>query len=290
MKTCFFKMALPVAVAAFMLTSCSDDEPEAPKNYYRVIGFENADGVLAGPTSYGENLYATYDGTRFITGSEELMDGVDFQFGINEDAGEYNFWNGGVVRSQWNYRTDIEGKTEGWWMTYSNQCSVYNTASVDGSNKGAGADGSNTFAVINGYNDGNFNHSAASMSFSGGKEYVIEDLMYCPTSYLYGVMTNGSAYSTNPGMSLESVRGWFKMTVTGYDAAGNVTSTVDEYVADFRDSERKVEIPTTWTPLNLTGLGKVNKIVFNFTGSDTGAYGMNTPAYMAIDNIKVRMN
>ncbi len=283
-------MALPVMAAAFMMTSCSDDEPADPTYYYRVIGFENARGVKAGPTSYGENLYATYTGPRFTTGTEELENGVDFQFGINERDDAFNFWSGGTVLSQWNYRSDIEGQTEGWWMTYMNQCSVYNTDSTDGSNSGAGADGSNTFAVINGYNDGANNQSAASMSFSGGKEYLIENLMYCPTSYLYGFMANGGPYSSNPGMSLEQVRGWFMMTVTGYDARGNVTSTVSEYVADFRDSERKVEIPTTWKQLDLSSLGKVNKIMFNFSGSDTGAYGLNTPAYMAIDNIKVRMN
>lgn len=285
-----FKLFFAVVAGCMSLVSCSDDEPEAPTYYYRVIGFENASGVKAGPTSYGENLYASYAGSRFTTGSEELMDGVDFLFGINESNGEFNFWNGGTVLSQWNYRTDIEGQAEGWWMTYLNQCSVYNTNSTDGSNSGAGADGSNTFAVINGYNDAAYSQSAASMSFSGGKEYLIENLMYCPTSYLYGVMSNGNPYGSNPDMSLEQVRGWFMMTVTGYDAQGNVTSTVSEYVADFRDSERKVEIPTTWKQLNLSSLGKVNRIEFNFSGSDTGAYGLNTPAYMAIDNIKVRMN
>ena len=37
-------------------------------------------------------------------------------------------------------------------------------------------------------------------------------------------------------------------------------------------------------------MGRVNKVVFNFEGSDTGQWGLNTPAYLALDNITIRMN
>lgn len=41
---------------------------------------------------------------------------------------------------------------------------------------------------------------------------------------------------------------------------------------------------TTWSywPINAEG---VKTVKFNFTGSDTGDYGLNTPAYLCIDDI-----
>lgn len=286
-----FKSLLALAAGAMMtLASCSD-EPDAPSVYRRVISFENTNITLAGPTSYGENLYADYDGRRFVAGSIELEKGVEFQFGINPDetTGEYNFWNGGMVLSKWNYRTSPQGKAEDWWQTYENQCSVYNTASTDGSNAGAGVDGSNTFAVINGYSD-QFNQKSASFNFSGGKEYMVEYLSYCPTSYVYGVVTNGNPFGNEPGHGLKDVRGWVKLTATGYNAAGQAVSTVEKYLCDYRTANNQVELPTTWQKWDLSSLGKVNKVEFNFSGSDTGSWGLNTPAYLAIDDITIRMN
>lgn len=284
------KLFFALISASLMLASCSDDDPADPTVYRRVIGFENASGPLAGPTSYGANLYDGFTGgTQFINGAEEVEDGVYLEFGINSDAGTYNFWNGGIVRSDWNYRTDIAGQSAGWWYTFSNQCSVYNTASTDGANRGAGADGSNTFAVINGYFDAN-NNKSASFNFSGSKEYLVENIAVCPTSYLYGNITEGNAYGNDPGKSLKEVGGWFKVTATGYNAAGTKTATVEKYICDYRNASSPVEIASTWETWDVSAMGRVNKVVFNFEGSDTGQWGLNTPAYLAIDNITLRLN
>lgn len=285
------KVALAALAATMMLTACSDDEPAEPTIYRRVINFEGTNITLAGPTSYGENLYADYAGPKFITGAIEVEKGVNLEFGINADAttGEYNFWNGGMVLSQWNIRSDAGDKAAGWWYTYQNQCSIYNTASTDGSNKGAGFNGTNTFALINGYSDAN-NDKSASFNFSNGKEYMIENLMYCPTSYVYGTIVYGNPFGNDPGLPMKNTNGWFKVTATGYDAAGNKTTTVEEYLCDYRNSSSPIEISGAWKKWDLSALGKVNKVTFNFAGSDTGTWGLNTPAYLCLDDITIRMN
>lgn len=277
--------------ASLMLASCSEDGPEAPTAYYRVIDFENTRVTLAGPTSYGANLYASYDGTKFVKGEIEVEKGVNMEFGINRSSwyNDYDFSAGGMVLSQWNYRTDIEGVSEGWWYTFSNQCSVYNTDSQDGANKGAGAGGSNTFAVINGF-EGEYSDGVGSFRFTNGAEYRVVAMDICPTSYVYGCITEGNAFGNNPDKSLEEVGGWFKIIATGYDAEGNETASVEKYICDYRSSIRPVKISSTWENWDLSGLGRVNEVKFNFEGSDSGAYGLNTPAYMALDNITIRMN
>ena len=42
----------------------------------------------------------------------------------------------------------------------------------------------------------------------------------------------------------------------------------------------------TWEWVDLTSLGVVYGLEFELTSSDTGAYGMNTPAYFAMDDLE----
>ncbi len=295
-KVIDLKVALVALAAAGMFASCSDDGPDGPDGYYRVIGFENSGLTLAGPTSKGDNLYESYDGTKFLEGRVEVESGVDMVFGINESLwdDEYNFWNGGMALSQWNIRSNTGTNTGDWWYSWNNQCSVYNTASTDGANTGAGAGGSNTFAVINGYSDNNSMSSMAQFSFTANAEYTVESIEICPPSYLYGVITAGNQVESLDANSLINAKGWFKIMAYGYDANGDPTNgglPVEKYICDYRaDANPKVPIATTWQTWDLSALGKVNTVKFNFDGSDKGSFGLNTPAYMCIDDIRLRLN
>jgi len=72
---------------------------------------------------------------------------------------------------------------------------------------------------------------------------------------------------------------WFTLTITGKDAAGNVTGMVDFNLATGTD------ILNTWEWVDLSTLGMVKSLEFSLTSSDTGDYGMNTPAYFCMDLI-----
>jgi hypothetical protein len=98
------------------------------------------------------------------------------------------------------------------------------------------------------------------------------------SAYTYTSMLNGDAYSK------KFVKDdWFKLTITGYDAAGEVTGTKEYYLADLRD-EAKAYIINDWRYVDLSGLGKVSKLSFELTSTDNGEWGMNTPAYFCFDN------
>ena len=62
-----------------------------------------------------------------------------------------------------------------------------------------------------------------------------------------------------------------------------MTGTKDYYLADLRD-EAKAYIINDWRYVDLSGLGKVKTIGFEMSSSDTGDWGMNTPAYFCFDN------
>ena len=51
------------------------------------------------------------------------------------------------------------------------------------------------------------------------------------------------------------------------------------------------QIRVGWNRVDLSNLGdNVCTIAINFEGSDSSAYGLNTPAYVAIDDIDVTVN
>ena len=91
--------------------------------------------------------------------------------------------------------------------------------------------------------------------------------------------------------------GWFKVVFVALDATGKPTGKeVEYYLANF-DSSKDAEsgltnkIRTGWNQLDLSGLGdSVCTVAINFEGSDSSAYGLNTPAYVAIDDIDVTVN
>lgn len=91
-------------------------------------------------------------------------------------------------------------------------------------------------------------------------------------AYAYTSMANGDAYSKK-----FDATDWFLLTATGYKADA-VTATAEFYLA------KDGGIVNDWQYFDLTALGQVDEIHFTLTSSDTGDWGMNTPAYFCIDN------
>lgn len=309
----FLAMAV-VAMAAVAFSACNADDdyfaeaqldeatPETRvtpdgRNWF-VVDFENIPAnQMAGPTSYGDNLYSTYNNgssdyvkfdnfTDFYTNTSGNK--TDFlTYGINLSYGSYDFWSGGVVVSDWNYMSNIEGKTGDWWYSYQNQCSIYNTQSTDGANAAAGYGGSNRFGVVYGYSYTGFN-GCAKMTLVDNMERTFDHLYVCNSSYAYGCIINGNGFTQG---SLPASKGWFKLTVRGYKAGATSPVAEDEiYLADYRNGSNVCL--TEWTLFDLTNIKKqkVNYIEFDFTGSDSGSYGVNTPAYVCIDNLYISRN
>jgi hypothetical protein len=77
---------------------------------------------------------------------------------------------------------------------------------------------------------------------------------------------------------------WFKLTIYGY-YGGAVSDSVSAYLADFLFPDSSMNyILKTWQWVDLLPLHDVDSLVFSLTSSDTGMYGMNTPAYFCMDN------
>lgn len=180
-------------------------------------------------------------------------DGLTF----THNAGE-GYWSGFAFSN----KTDMT--TPG----YANQYSAYNAVSTK-------------FAVAYIYN--------TNCSFEAGVEKVIHKAEFVNSTYAYLAIKDGNDGAEKPYVKGPFADGdWFKLAVNGFNAAGTKTGTVDIYLADYRDG--KTFIMTDWTGVDLSVLGKVNKLTFEISSSDSSVYegvaSPNTPQYFCMDNLE----
>jgi hypothetical protein len=107
------------------------------------------------------------------------------------------------------------------------------------------------------------------------------------TNSTYAVlsMRNGDAFAKKFGGSTGNDSDWFMITFTGYYRGAASGTPVQFYLADYRFADSTQDyIVTTWQNVDLTPLSIVDSIVISLSSSDTGAFGMNTPDFFAIDD------
>ena len=130
--------------------------------------------------------------------------------------------------------------------------------------------------------------SDAFAAFPVGMEYVIISINVCNSTYAALSMKNGDpGFAKKFGGVTGNDPDWFKLTAIGYNANGDSIGAREFYLADFRPSDNSKDyIVSKWSIFDLSGLGKINKLTFRFTSTDNSTWGMNTPAYVCIDNVK----
>lgn len=178
---------------------------------------------------------------------------------------DWDYWSGGFIYSN---TTDVT--TAG----YTNDFSAYT---------GTGGNGSQIYAV---------NYGGTGIDF--GTEKVLASMQITNTTYAALSMLNGDSFGKvfgspngadgNPdGTNGED---WFRLLIIGKDAQSNTTDTVIFYLADYRFANNMQDyIVNTWETVDLTPLGEIQFLEFELQSSDEGSFGINTPAYFALDNI-----
>jgi hypothetical protein len=97
-------------------------------------------------------------------------------------------------------------------------------------------------------------------------------------------MRNGGMFEKKFGGESGNDPDWFLLTIKGINS-GDYTNTVEFYLADYRFEDNEQDyIVTDWEWIDLSSLGVVEMVEFSLSSSDTGDFGMNTPAYFFVDN------
>ena len=152
---------------------------------------------------------------------------------------------------------------------------------------GGGVNDSDTYGVAY-VNDYSYKSQLYFGYLSGDYAQTVDGFYVTNTTYAWDSMTNGDFAAKNFGGATGNDEDWFKLTVYGLNSGYERTAaSVDFYLADYRFSDNSLDyIVDEWTWLDLSDLGVVFGLEFELTSSDVGDWGMNTPAYFAMDDLE----
>lgn len=153
--------------------------------------------------------------------------------------------------------------------------------------------------TASGYNSANY----AMFYGSGGIDFNglnrgIQGLYVTNGTYAFYSMLEGDAYGKKFGDTVnangvsDGTNGedFFKVIFTGISTTGDTIGQVEFYLADYRFANDADDyIVDDWTFVDLTSfnslIASLARIDIDFESSDNGMFGMNTPAYVGIDQV-----
>ena len=210
---------------------------------------------------------------------ESFYNGSDFNGDFSSQETTFN-----------NLFTDFGGGCcwSGW--AYSN---TTNTTSPDVSNQysavaGSGANGSLKYGVAF---DGLGGGGGIQPLITLPTDFEPVSIQVTNTTFAALSMAQGDAFAKKFGGPTGNDPDWFRLHVDGRNDNGVLVDSTEEIsiiLADFRFSDNSQDfILNDWAELNLTPLQNlgVTTLAFRFSSSDVGNFGINTPLYVAIDDL-----
>lgn len=215
---------------------------------------------------------STIDFENFNLSQDTFLNGSDLSGGFTS----------GDVFLQNNYVPDPNYPSwSGWSISNKTDITTPGFGNQYSSITGGGQGGSATYAV-------SFNFAPNILNLQGnaiGK--VVEGMYITNGTYPYLSMRDGDGFAKQFGGEGDDPD-FFLLTIRSYTNGQLSTDSVDFYLADYRFADNAQDyIVDEWTWVDLTSLGAVDSLAFQLRSSDVGAYGVNTPQYFCIDNLRV---
>lgn len=106
------------------------------------------------------------------------------------------------------------------------------------------------------------------------------------STYTYLSIRDGDSFAKKFGGETGTDPDFFMLTIKKYSGGVIDDDSINFYLADYRFPQAdKDYIISDWTYVDLTVLGEVDSLVLSLKSSDVGIFGMNTPAYVCIDQV-----
>ncbi|MBO5721405.1 MAG: DUF4465 domain-containing protein [Bacteroidales bacterium] len=122
--------------------------------------------------------------------------------------------------------------------------------------------------------------NSLSITFNDGNLYTLNGMYVTNSPYPYYTNIAGDDFAN--GLTNEG--DYFKVIAYGVKADNSV-ETAEFTLAEFKNGS--LQQVTEWTWWDLSSLGTIKEVYFTMESSDTGQWGMNTPAYFCMDRISV---
>lgn len=256
----FKKLFLPAILCSlFFATSCDSNDDE----YNEVVLTLNATEIHYDETGVWAD--AMNPDAKVVS--------QGFTFSHTADA-QYHYWTG-MVASRCTDNADYNSTNE--WLSH--QCSAMTAG---------GMAGKGTPYIIGYWNsmetlETPFADRSCAITFNNDATFTPISMYVTNNSYCYYSVVDGGAYCR------KFAKGdYFALKVYGWTGSA-VVGPVTVYLADYR-SEKESEwfALKDWTFVNLDTLGEVKGLFFEMESTDSGQWGINTPTYFALDNLKIR--
>ena len=111
--------------------------------------------------------------------------------------------------------------------------------------------------------------------------------MYVSNStYGYLSMRDGDAFAKKFGGESGNDPDFFILTIKKYSGGAISDDSINVYLADYRSPDPSKDfILSDWKYIDLSVMGGIDSLILGLRSSDNGIFGMNTPAYVAIDQV-----
>lgn len=230
----------------------------APSCLADIVGFE------------GNNLYSQGSSGQYYNGD------------LGNNTTNTQGWTNGGVHFSNSYTFDTQYNYS-YWSGFS--YSRVNAGNVSGfmnqyaSKPGTGSGGSEHYAVV-------YNGFSGDAVVTFGAQVQLSSIDISNTAYTYFSMRDGDQFAKKFGGSSGNDADFFKLEIQGF-RNNAATGSVDFYLADYRfENNSQDYIVDQWTRVNLADLGAIDSLKFALSSTDNGQFGMNTPAYFAMDRIE----
>lgn len=228
-------------------------------------------GITAACTTVSFSQQTTIDFEELsLNGSEAYYNGSDSSGGFNTQSVFFEnifngYWSGGF-----SYSNVTDNTTPGYMNQYS---------SIVGS-----GDQSEKYALYYG--------SSGQIQF--GQNVLLDSVKLTNTTYAALSMKDGDSFAKKFGSTKNAAgeddgtngEDYFFVRIFGLNAQSEMIDSMDFYLADFRFADSLQDyILIDWTNVDLSSFPPVQGLSFKLFSSDVGGFGMNTPAYFALDNL-----
>ncbi|MFZ1676781.1 MAG: DUF4465 domain-containing protein [Saprospiraceae bacterium] len=179
----------------------------------------------------------------------------------NDYNDEFGYWSGFAISA------DTNSTTPG----FTNQYSAI---------PGKGALGSTSYAVGYVYDNTIVRLTGKAI----GKPMI--GMYVTNSTYAALSMKDGDGFAKKFGGESGKDPDFFLLTIKKYAGGAIADDSINVYLADYRSSNSSKDyILTDWKYVDLSTIGEVDSLVLRLSSSDVGIFGMNTPAYMCIDQV-----
>ena len=247
----FFPMRFPICtlLAIALLGSFAQAD---------IVGFE------------GSTLYSQGSSGRYYNGD------------LGNNTTNSQGWSNSGVHFSNSYTFDSQNNFSYWsGVSYSrvNAGNVSGYENQYASKPGPGSEGSEHYAIL----DNSFSGDAV-VTF--GAQVQLSSIDISNTAYTYFSMRDGDQFSKKFGGDSGNDADFFKLEIQGFRGSAS-TGTVEFFLADYRfENNSQDYIVDAWNRVNVSNLGAIDSLKFALSSSDNGQFGMNTPAYFAMDRIE----